>query len=108
MSQKTDDYAAELDTLTPALMERAEGRCELRIPGVCGKGMAAFLPLNRHHRKPRGQGGENSLSNVLILCGSGTCGCHGYVEHNRTEAYEKGWLIRMGNQDPADVPVELP
>ena len=69
MSQKTDDYAAELDTLTPALMERAEGRCELRIPGVCGKGMAAFLPLNRHHSMPLKILGHSMPLKILGLDG---------------------------------------
>lgn len=54
-----------------------------------------------HHRKPRGSGGVfgaaaaliASAANCLILCGSGTTGCHGWVEHFRAKAIEMGLLI---------------
>lgn len=59
-----------------------------------------------HHRIPRGRGGENTAENLLLLCGSGTTGCHGYVESHRTEAYNAGYLVRTGF-DPLDVPVLL-
>lgn len=59
-----------------------------------------------HHRIPRGRGGENTAENLLLLCGSGTTGCHGYVESHRTEAYNHGYLVRTGF-DPLDVPVLL-
>jgi hypothetical protein len=74
---------------------------------------------NVHHRRPRGRGGShitqeddpenyaNCLSNLLWLCGSGTTGCHGWVESNRTASYEAGWLVRHGNVPPAAVPVTL-
>jgi HNH endonuclease len=59
-----------------------------------------------HHRIPRGRGGENTAENLLLLCGSGTTGCHGYVESHRTEAYNHGYLVKTG-YDPLDVPVLL-
>ncbi|MET8985927.1 HNH endonuclease signature motif containing protein [Nonomuraea wenchangensis] len=59
-----------------------------------------------HHRIPRGRGGENTAENLLLLCGSGTTGCHGWVESHRTEAYNAGYLVRTGF-DPLDVPVLL-
>jgi 5-methylcytosine-specific restriction protein A len=57
-----------------------------------------------HHRLPRGAGGTsrveiNSPANLLHLCDE----CHAWVESNRTEAYEKGWLVRQ-----AHVPAERP
>lgn len=48
----------------------------------------------------------NYLSNLLWVCGTGTTGCHGYMESYRTEACAKGWLVGDG-QDPALVPVLL-
>lgn len=48
----------------------------------------------------------NSAANLLRLCGSGTTGCHGYIEANRSEALRLGHLVRQG-QNPADVPVLL-
>lgn len=65
-----------------------------------------------HHRKPRGMGGSkaawaSSPANGLVLCGSGTTGCHGWVESHRDEAYARGLLVYRNSRDvPADVPVQ--
>ena len=56
------------------------------------------------HRLPRSGGGDNSPENLIVLCGSGTTGCHGHVESHRTEAYVNGWLVRRGF-DPLLQPV---
>lgn len=48
----------------------------------------------------------NLPSNLLFLCGSGTQGCHGWVESNRTQAYEDGLLVYRGD-DPSEIPVVL-
>ena len=66
---------------------------------------------NAHHRRPRGAGGTkrpdtNLPSNLLWLCGSGTTGCHGWVESHREEAYEHGWLVRQ-SASPREVPVRI-
>jgi hypothetical protein len=45
-------------------------------------------------------------SNLIALCGSGTTGCHGWVESRRTEALEEGLLVRQ-HHDPATTPVLL-
>jgi hypothetical protein len=58
-----------------------------------------------HHRRLRSGGGEDVLSNLIMLCGSGTTGCHGYVHHNRTEAAVHGWIVSRYGPAPADVPV---
>lgn len=61
------------------------------------------------HRDPRGMGGTsrpevNRPSNLLTVCGSGTTGCHGWLEARRVEAEEMGLLVR-GNEKPTEVPV---
>lgn len=48
----------------------------------------------------------NTPANLIVICGSGTTGCHGRIESNRTEAYADGLLLHDG-QDPAAVPVLL-
>ena len=64
-----------------------------------------------HHRKPRGRGGTSNpaigqASNCLILCGSGTSGCHGWVEKNRATALEYGLLVSTnGIDEPVNIPV---
>lgn len=62
-----------------------------------------------HHRRPRGMGGTSdpvadSPVNLLLLCGSGTTGCHGAVERNRVRAVANGFIVQQG-VDPATVPI---
>jgi hypothetical protein len=35
----------------------------------------------------------NGRANLVTLCGSGTTGCHGWVETNREASYALGWLV---------------
>lgn len=77
--------------------ERAGNACE--ICGVRGE--------NVHHRRPRGMGGtkfEGGPENLMVLCGSGTTGCHGWIEGHREEAREQGWLVEQW-EHPHRVPV---
>lgn len=82
-------------------------RCGIRLASA----MQRALGYSIHHRRPRGMGGTsrtdaNSPANLLLLCGSGTTGCHGWVEANREAALEQGFLVRQGD-DPAAVPVAV-
>lgn len=97
---------------------REDGKCF-----HCGKQVAIYegetyhdLPVVKriaefsiHHRKPRGMGGSNSLDinifpNLIVLCGTGTTGCHGWVESHREQAYEEGLLIHSGIGNPILTP----
>lgn len=83
------------------IIERA-GRCCER----CGRYAEGG---SIHHRTPRGMGGSrdpliSTVPNGVLLCGSGTSGCHGWVETHRAEARADGWLVPRG-VDPATVPV---
>ena len=98
-SAKVINFAAELDAITPALVARSGGQCELQISHQC-----LGLATNRHHRQNRSQGGTNELVNILHLCGSGTTGCHGFVTNNPNVAEANGWTVRS-HIDPATVPV---
>lgn len=51
-----------------------------------------------HHRIRRGMGGSkdptrNQPPNLILLCGSGTDGCHGWVEQHRQEAMTLGLIV---------------
>ncbi|URM87380.1 HNH endonuclease [Gordonia phage Banquo] len=81
-----------------AARERAGGLCER-----CG-----FAECQQvHHRRPRGMGGTrdqaaNALSNLFYVCYP----CHRWIEENRAEALEDGYLVsRLSPVAPADVPV---
>lgn len=77
------------------LAQRSGGICEL-----CHANPAT----NAHHRAPRGMGGTkrniHTIEWLLHLCGSGTTGCHGYIESHREEAYRSGWLLRQHQRPP--------
>lgn len=48
---------------------------------------------NRHERLPRGRGGLRDEFNTVVLCGSGTTGCHGFVTANPLLAEAEGWTV---------------
>lgn len=89
-------YVAEFQRMKRDVIHpRSGGICEVRIPGICtGK------VESTHHRKPRGQGGDNGPWNLVDLCGDGVRGCHGYIERNPDRSYANGWLVRS-TDDPA-------
>ena len=68
----------------------------------CGRGGS-----NVHHRRMRSQSPKavvHNLENMIVLCGSGSSGCHGWVHGNPEESYKQGWLVESW-QSPEDVPV---
>lgn len=88
------------------VMNRCAARCE-----VCGRRTDGHTPFNIHHRKPRGMGGTtnertNLPSNLLFVCGTGTTGCHGWIESHREEAHRRGLILRQ-SEDPRTAPVTL-
>lgn len=62
-------------------------------------------PYSLQHRKRRSQGGGNSPSNLIVVLGTGTTGCHERIDSRRDPDDEaKGYTVRSW-QDPALVPV---
>jgi hypothetical protein len=47
----------------------------------------------------------DTCSRIVLLCGSGTTGCHGWVERFREQAYEQGWLVRRW-QECSEIPIQ--
>lgn len=88
------DFTAQ--TVRHAFYEREGERCF-----VCRRPLRwedRGMGWSAHHRKPRGSGGTSdvriaSITNCLIVCGSGTTGCHGRIERNREVALRIGLLI---------------
>lgn len=79
------------------VQERAEGCCER-----CGQ----WGGLTLHHRRKKSQskGGGWSIPNCVMVHGSGTTGCHGWIESNPDAAEIEGFHCRPW-QDPAAIPV---
>lgn len=109
------DFAAA--TVRHAFFERERERCfRCRRPirfEDRGIGWSA------HHRMPRGAGGVgrksvltelarmiSAVTNCLILCGSGTTGCHGWVESHRAIAEDHGYIVRRGINPPAGIRIK--
>lgn len=72
---------------------------------VCG---SHWSPTTQH-RNSRGMGGTlsdaiNRPSNLIVLCGSGTTGCHGWVEDHPMFSREAGWALRS-TDNPLEHPV---
>jgi hypothetical protein len=92
-----------------ALVFARDGGCCIR----CGKPVRPEdrgVGFSVHHRAARLMGGTsrpdvNFPSNLVILCGSGTTGCHGEVESSRVLARAAGLLLWV-KADPAKVPVQ--
>lgn len=76
----------------------------------CGKAIDyPFGDYSIHHRRARGMGGskrpETDLpANLVLLCGSGTTGCHHAVESDRLRATADGFLVSQW-ADPELIPV---
>lgn len=68
----------EWDTITDAVKARDGEGCLL-----CGA-----PDVTRHHVLSRSLGGDDAAENVILLCGSGTTGCHGLVEAHDPEVCE--------------------
>lgn len=90
---------------TPATREavaaRAGYHCELCYTPIAGQASV-------HHRRPRRMGGTrrsdvNEPANLMLLCGSGTTGCHGWIESHRKQALADG-VILYDRDIPTDHP----
>lgn len=96
--------AAEWAELFPLLHSRAGGLCEARtIACYAPGGRLEELTRDRvsvQHRRAQGAGGTsltqaNQLGNLLLICGTGTSGCHGWIECDERGAAElSGFWIR--------------
>ncbi|KFI67726.1 gp77 phage protein [Bifidobacterium magnum] len=83
------------------IAERDNGCCVR-----CGKyciGQTASI----HHRKRRSQANKRERDqpqNLVLLCGTGTTGCHGWAHANVADAQTMGYLLHSW-EDPAARPV---
>lgn len=72
----------------------------------CGRSVIG-QPYSLQHRKRRSQGGGNSPSNLVVVLGTGTTGCHERIDSRRDPHDEAaGYTVRSW-QDPAMIPVMI-
>lgn len=80
---------------------------DLREQQKCARcGTAIWANGSRHHRKYRSRRGEDTTHNLILLCGSGTQGCHGWAHSNITDATREGYSVPSW-ADPAIWPIRL-
>jgi 5-methylcytosine-specific restriction endonuclease McrA len=74
---------AKYRKLCEAIAERAEGRCERILPNGrrCNSNKGR---LTVHHKKPRAQGGEDTMENCALWCEV----CHGADHHIKVVLHE--------------------
>jgi hypothetical protein len=93
-----------------AAIERDGPNCQR-----CGKVLGApewrtseWSEWSLHHRKLKGRGTPpreyDLVENLVVLCGSGTTGCHGWAHAERLKSHEDGWTCWTGDT-PADRPL---
>lgn len=87
------------DLVMQLLVTRSFGLCEGRtVACLAPAGQLDALPRYRvsiQHRLSRGMGGTrrpdvHDMQDLLVLCGDGTTGCHGWVEGRRPGMKERG------------------
>jgi hypothetical protein len=87
------------------VLERDDYRCS-----VCGDSIVGGI-RSLHHRRNRGSGGSsdpaiNAPSNLLLVCGDGASGCHGWITANPETAMDLGYSVSLNSSDsPSQVPV---
>lgn len=70
----------------------------------CGKSLHV-TDGSRHHRMRRHDGGHRA-SNLILLCGSGTTGCHGWAHNHPESARAEGIIVPAnGRALPELIPV---
>lgn len=91
-----------------AILERDHWSCIVCNEGIAGE---RGRDWSIGHRIPRQMGGSrndpriNLSSNLYVICGCGTSGCHGATEGPlRAMAYREGWLLQR-NCNPLAVPI---
>jgi hypothetical protein len=104
------------DAVRQALLVRSGGLCEGRTPACLAPGGrldgGAGVVASVQHRQARGMGGSRSpgvheLANLLIFCGDGVRGCHGWTECGEREAARLRGLWVVHGVDPVRVCLEL-
>jgi len=67
----------------------------------CGRPLAGG---SRHHRQLRSQGGKHTVQNLVLMCGSGTTGCHGWTHAHPVVAADMGWIV-LSWEEPDEKPM---
>jgi 5-methylcytosine-specific restriction endonuclease McrA len=87
-----------------AVWERDQGCCQWCGHGQTWERRGDPYGWSVQHRVKKSHGVNNTLPNLLVLCGGGTTGCHGTVEARPQIGYDLGLGLHSWD-DPAVEPV---
>lgn len=112
MARRFKNGGAVLNETVFLVLDRDRDRCA-RCYALCEGDRGWDWSIQ--HRIPRGMGGTSRpelglTGNLVLLCGSATTGCHGYLETTaagRQEGAQHGWCLSKFTSDPTGVPVSL-
>lgn len=79
--------ARTVDPHASAVARLAEDEC-----AACGR-----PPANAHHVLPKDKGGDDVPANLVMICGTGTTGCHGAVHGSPYTHAGKRWVAAEVN-----------
>lgn len=109
---------SDWEDIARMLWTRSGGKCEIQSPACLGgkRGDLTGLPRHKvsfHHRRPRGMGGTkradvHSMAWLVVTCGDGTTGCHGYTEREGNWARDRGLKVPKASNNPGEWPLILP
>lgn len=91
-------------TKTRILVARRDGYACMR----CGRDLLnGYTDHSVHHRRLRSHPwpGLHEPQNLILLCGTGTTGCHGWVHAHPERSRELGYMVSMSEDRPETVPV---
>lgn len=90
------DVSAELQHYVIARDQGNCFRCGKALWGHDGYTLVSLADeYSIHHRKPGGVDGKPGQgASLILLCGTGTTGCQGWVESNREDATDAGFFIK--------------
>lgn len=94
-----------IPSVVDLVLARADGFCEWCGDPISGE---RGRDWSLQHRVPRQMGGSrtpwiNQPSNLLLVHGDGTTGCHGFIESNKPDGEQRGFVIRRGHILPINV-----
>lgn len=97
-TERQKEFDRELAEITPFVMERSGGFCEVGCTGIC-----QLRAVHRHHRRRRNvnhDGKRNYASNILMCCDA----CHSRIHAYPAWARVRGFILSP-EQDPDLIPV---
>ncbi len=78
-------------------------RCHVYIRRVDDLDDQSRIASSVHHRRKRDLAGADAVANLVLLCGTGTTGCHGMCHSSRHsyQMWQDGWVCR-DYENPAE------